>query len=71
MRFLFIPINFKYGHFCFVWFVITSQLTGSLKEINSKNRHSKIDQTKSLMTNGSLMKVKSIAECSPWSDNWS
>ena len=29
--------------------------------------HSKIDKTKNLMTNGSLMKVKSIAECSPWS----
>ena len=29
--------------------------------------HSKIDKTKSLLTNGSLMKVKSIAECSPWS----
>ena len=29
--------------------------------------HSKIDKTEILMTNGSLMKVKSIAECSPWS----
>ena len=29
--------------------------------------HSKIDKTKILMTNGSLMKVKRIAECSPWS----
>ena len=28
--------------------------------------HSKIDKTLILMTNGSLMKVKSIAECSPW-----
>ena len=28
---------------------------------------SKIDKTKVLMTNGSLMKVESIAECSPWS----
>ena len=27
--------------------------------------HSKIDKTKILMTNGSLMKVKSIAECFP------
>ena len=27
----------------------------------------KIDETKILMTNGSLMQVKSIAECSPWS----
>ena len=43
--------------------------------------HSKIDKTKILMANGSLMKVESIAECSPWSilqyfwpalsDNWS
>ena len=31
------------------------------------NGHSKIDKTKILMTNCSLMKVKSIAECSPWS----
>ena len=29
--------------------------------------HSKIDKTKILMTNASLMKVESIAECSPWS----
>ena len=29
--------------------------------------HSKIDKTKILMTYGSLMKVESIAECSPWS----
>ena len=45
------------------------------------NGHSKIDKTKILMTNGSLMKVESIAECSLWSilqyfwpalsDNWS
>ena len=27
-------------------------------------RHSKIDKTKVLQTNGSFMKVKSIAECS-------
>ena len=31
------------------------------------NDHSKIDKTKVLMTNGYLMKVKSIAECSLWS----
>ena len=29
--------------------------------------HSKINKTKVLMENGSLMKVESIAECSPWS----
>ena len=28
--------------------------------------NSKIDKTNTLMTNGSLMKVESIAECSPW-----
>ena len=28
---------------------------------------SKIDKTKMLMVNGSLMKFESIAECSPWS----
>ena len=31
----------------------------------NKGRHSKIDKTKILMSNGSLMKVESIAECSP------
>ena len=30
------------------------------------NSHSKIDKTEILLTNDSLMKVKSIAECSPW-----
>ena len=33
----------------------------------------KTDKTKILMTNGSLIQVESIAECSPWpalSDNW-
>ena len=29
--------------------------------------YSKIDKTRILMTNDSLMKVKRIAECSPWS----
>ena len=29
--------------------------------------HSKIDKTKVLKTNGSLLKVESIAGCSPWS----
>ena len=33
----------------------------------AKNSHSKIDKTNILMTNVSLMKVKSIAECSTWS----
>ena len=30
------------------------------------NGHSIIDKTKILMTNGSLLKVESIAECSPF-----
>ena len=29
------------------------------------NGHSKIDKTKIFMTNGNLMKVESMAECSP------
>ena len=29
--------------------------------------HSKMDKTKVLKTDGSLMQVESIAECSPWS----
>ena len=29
--------------------------------------HLKIDKTKIIMTNDSLMKVESIAECCPWS----
>ena len=29
--------------------------------------HLKLDKTKVLMENGSLMEVKSIEECSPWS----
>ena len=51
------------------------------KESNQANKTKKIDKTKILMTNGSLMKVESIAEYSPWSilqyfrpalrDNWS
>ena len=32
-----------------------------------QNSHSKIAKTNILMTNGSLMEVESIAECSPWS----
>ena len=37
-------------------------LNGTVKPILSG--HSKIDKTKMLKTNGSLMKVESIAECS-------
>ena len=45
------------------------------------NGHSKVDKAKILMTNGSLLKVETITECSLWSilqcfwpalsDNWS
>ena len=43
--------------FCFNRYTVNSVLSG----------RSKIDKTKILMTVGSLMKVNSIAECSPWS----
>ena len=63
-------------------------LTNFFWKKNTKNpvkpvlsSHSKIEKTKILMANGSLMKAESIAECSPWSilqyfwpalrDNWS
>ena len=45
-------------------------MTGIEEEVNTCtvkpviSSHSKIDKTKILKTNGSLMKVKSIAECS-------
>ena len=42
---------------------IGQHLGGTVRPVLSG--HSKIDNTKILMTNGSLMKVKSIAECSP------
>ena len=38
---------------------------GTVKHVLSG--HLKIDKTKVLIGNGSLMKVKCIAECSPWS----
>ena len=40
-------------------------LTITVKPVLSS--HSKKDKTKVLIANGSLMKVESIAECSPWS----
>ena len=46
-----------------VWSIIATFYT--VKPV--LNGHSKIDKTKIFMTNGSLMKVTSIAECSPWS----
>ena len=57
--------------FTSAWYTVELVLSG----------HSKLHKTKILMANGSLMKVKSIAECSPWnilqyfwpalSNNWS
>ena len=44
-----------------------SQIPTTCIRKNCLNGYSKIDKTKILMTNGSLMKVESIAECSPWS----
>ena len=44
------------------------QVSGNIDRVKPVlSGHSKIDKTKILMTNGSLMKVESIAECSPWS----
>ena len=43
---------------------ITKKKQHTVKPVLSGN--SKIDNTKILMTNCSLMKVESIAECSPW-----
>ena len=54
----------------------TASLINSTKqEVHVVSQYSKTglkqplkkDKTKILITNGSLMKVKSIAECSPWS----
>ena len=66
-----------------IWQIIIADLIHTVKPVLSG--HSKIDKTKILMKNDSLMKVESIAECSPWSiagsilqyllpalsDNWS
>ena len=63
----------------------TSQIVWKDRNWNTEKSvlsgHLIIDKAKVLMENGSLMKVKSIAECSPWSilqyfwlalsDNWS
>ena len=58
--------------------IVNQILSNTVKPVLSV--HSKIDKMKVLKTNGSLMKVKSIAGCSPWSilqyfspalsDNW-
>ena len=49
------------------YWLFSSPLPVSLEGITVKpvlSGHSKIDKTKVLKTNGSLMKVKGIAECS-------
>ena len=63
---------FKKANACFYHLAFTLQhhaydkgLKNTVKPVY--NSHSKIDKTKILMTNGSLLKVESIAECSPWS----
>ena len=43
--------------------IVENQGQNTVKPVLSG--HSKIDKTKILMTNGSLMKVESIAECFP------
>ena len=50
---------------CIISGICDHQYDNTVKPV--LNGHSKIDKIKVLMTNGSLMKVKSIAECSPWS----
>ena len=45
----------------------TSRKTDGQKDIKPVlSGNPNIDKTNILMTNGSLMKVESIAECSPW-----
>ena len=46
-------------------FPACKELSNTVKPVLSG--HAKIDKTKVLMTNGSLMKVENIAECSLWS----
>ena len=47
------------------WIICGCTKTNTVKPVLSGL--SKIDKTQILMTNGSLMKVESIAECSHWS----
>ena len=51
--------------YCIILEGETAGIIGTVKHVLSG--HSKIDKAKILMTNGSLMKVEIIAECSPWS----
>ena len=47
--------------------VVVIEIYSTVKPVLSSHSKIYIDKTKILMTNGSLMKVESIAECSPWS----
>ena len=70
---------YSLGTLSFCWF-LPSMSPSPIYSKTCLNSHLKIDKTKILMTNGSKMKVESIAECSPrsilqyfWpalSDNW-
>ena len=61
-------IIFSKGAFPFENKLYIYQYLATVKPVLSGvlSGHSKIDKTKVLMENGSLMKVESIAECSPW-----
>ena len=49
----------------FYLYIVSYNLTCLKRPLKYRqNGHSNIDKTKVLMTNGSLMKVESIAECS-------
>ena len=56
------PISFM-NNFTFYKWCVTKVAHCIVKPVLSG--HSKIDKTKVLKTNGSLIKVESIAECSP------
>ena len=67
--------NFRLNFFCLsgpmmvdIWMMPGKlQIKAQNTVIPVLSNHSKLDKTKVLMANGSLMKVESIAECSPWS----
>ena len=52
-------------HLSKIYMVILRIVLNTVQPVLSS--HSKIDKTLILMTNGSLVKVESIAECFPWS----
>ena len=75
----YVPLLLPYTKYGFRWKDWHQFFGYTVKPIFS--RHSQINETKILMAYASLMTVKSIAECSPWSilqyfwpalmDNWS